>query len=299
MSSHLSERNVPISIILCVLFEKYGYASAHSVMAQWGERLLASDRLAQIRHYLYLNGMSGVHELARQVDASLATIRRDLQLLEEQGIVIRTRGCASLTASIDREVAFEARENHALEHKRAIADQAFCRIERGSKVFFDAGTTVLQLARRLRISPMPLTVFSNNIMVSEMLSGVEGVETILLGGRVRHTNRSLVGLLAEQALEKLWFDQVFLGASAVQPDATISTPDEEEARLNALMMKRTDTCFLLVDSTKFARHSTYSVGFLDQVSCIFTDTDLDARQVQSLRDEGHDVVLAGHAEGKI
>ncbi|KXV60748.1 DeoR family transcriptional regulator, partial [Gluconobacter japonicus] len=65
---------------------------------------MASDRLTQIRHYLYLNGMTGVHELAEQVDASLATIRRDLQRLEEQGIVIRTHGGASLAESVDREV---------------------------------------------------------------------------------------------------------------------------------------------------------------------------------------------------
>ena len=258
---------------------------------------MASDRLTQIRHYLYLNGMTGVHELAEQVDASLATIRRDLQRLEEQGIVIRTHGGASLAESVDREVAFETRENQALDHKRAIADEAFSCLKRGSAVFFDAGTTVLQLARRLRIDPMPLTVFSNHITVSAALSGVEGVEMILLGGRLRHANCSLVGILAEQAIENLWFDQVFLGASAVQPDDTISTPDGEEASLNAAMMRRTEECFLLVDSMKFGRRSTYKVGHLDQVSCVFTDTELDPGQVQALRERGHKLVLAGHAEG--
>lgn len=257
--------------------------------------ILASDRLMQIRHYLYLNGMTGVHDLAREVDASLATIRRDLQRLEKQGIISRTHGGAALADSVDREVAFETRESQALDHKRAIADAAFQRLKRGSAVFFDAGTTVLQLARRLRIDPMPLTVFSNNITVSETLSGIEGVEMILLGGRLRHANRSLVGILAEQAIENLWFDQVFLGTSAVQSDGTISTPDSEEATLNAAMMRRTEECFLLTDSTKFGRRSTYRVGHLDQVSCVFTDTELDDAQALALREHGHTIVLSSHS----
>lgn len=257
--------------------------------------ILASDRLMQIRHYLYLNGMTGIHDLASEVDASLATIRRDLQRLEKQGLIIRTHGGAALADSVDREVAFETRESHALDHKRAIANEAFLHLERGSAVFFDAGTTVLQLARRLRIDPMPLTVFSNNITVSEALSGIEGVEMNLLGGRLRHANRSLVGILAEQAIENLWFDQVFLGTSAVQSDGTISTPDSEEASLNAAMMRRSKECFLLTDSTKFGRRSTYRVGHLDQISCVITDTDMDDAQVLALRERGHTIILASHS----
>lgn len=253
---------------------------------------MVSERLMQIRHHLYLNGMTGIHDLAEAVDASLATVRRDLHRLETMGVVRRTHGGAILAESMDREVAFETRESQALDQKRAIADAAFHRLKRGGAVFFDAGTTVLQLARRLRIDPMPLTVFSNNITVSEALSGVDGVEIVLLGGRLRHANRSLVGILAEQAIENLWFDQVFLGTSAVQSDDTLSTPDGEEASLNAAMMRRSEECFVLTDSSKFGRRSTYRVGHLDQVSCIFTDADLDKTHLQGLQERGHQIVMA-------
>ncbi|EHH68738.1 DeoR/GlpR family DNA-binding transcription regulator [Gluconobacter morbifer] len=252
---------------------------------------MAGDRLTRIRRYLYFNGMTGVHELAEQMEASLATVRRDLQRLEEQGVIVRTHGGAALADAVEREVAFEAREHQQLDNKRAIADLVFPHIRRGSAVFLDAGTTVLQLARRLRLDPMPLTVFTNNMTVADTLSGTDGVDVNLLGGRVRHFNRCLVGLLAEQAIEGLWFDQVFLGASAVQPDDTISTPDSGEASLNAVMMRRTDDCLLLADSSKFGRHSTFRVGRLDQISRIFTDHELEEDVGRSLRERGHQLFL--------
>ncbi|WP_342627027.1 DeoR/GlpR family DNA-binding transcription regulator [Nguyenibacter vanlangensis] len=240
------------------------------------------DRLTQIRRYLYLNGMTGIHELAEKVDASLATIRRDLQRLEEQGVIIRTHGGAAIAETVGMEIAFEAREHQRLEDKRAIADAAFAQLRPGSAVFFDAGTTVLQMAHRLRLDPMPLTVFSNNIAVAEALMGMDQVQVILLGGRVRAGNRSVVGVLSEQVIDGLWFDQLYLGASAVQPDNTIATPDSDEARLNAAMLKHATERYLLADSSKFNRHSTYRVGKLDQVSRVFTDSGLDEEWVGRL-----------------
>ncbi|MBS1062730.1 DeoR/GlpR family DNA-binding transcription regulator [Gluconobacter wancherniae] len=253
---------------------------------------MVADRLTQIRRYLYLNGMTGVHELAEKIDASLATVRRDLQRLEDEGIIVRTHGGAAIAESKDREIAFETREKLNIENKRAIAQAAFPHLKKGSAVFFDSGTSVLQFARLLRLDPMPLKVFSNNILIAETLSGVSGIDMTLLGGKVRHTQRSIVGWLAEQVIGGLWFDQAYLGAHAVQSDDSIATPDGEEASLNAAIMRRTDECHLLADHTKFDRHSTYRVGGLNQLSHIFTDTKLDPARLRALRERGHKIIVA-------
>ncbi|GBR05802.1 DeoR/GlpR family DNA-binding transcription regulator [Acetobacter oeni] len=236
---------------------------------------MASDRLTQIRRYLYLNGMTGVHELAEKVEASLATIRRDLQRLEEQGVIVRTHGGAAIASSVGMEIAFETRESQGLEAKRAIADEAYGRLHPNSAIFLDAGTTVLQLAHRIHLEPIPLTVFSNNLGVVDALIDLDCVQTVLLGGRIRAANRSVVGPLSEQVIDGLWFDQLFLGASAVQPDDTIATPDIDEARLNSAMLARASERFLLVDSSKFGNHATYRVGQLTQITHLFTDSCLD------------------------
>ena len=176
--------------------------------------------------------------------------------------------------STGTELAFSVREGDGLATKRAIADAAFSWLRPRSAVFLDAGTTVLQLAKRLRLTPMPLTVFTNSLAVAEILFGIEPVQVFMLGGRLRHENKCVVGPLAEQVIEGLWFDQLYLGASAVQPDCTIATPDGEEARLNGLMLKRSSEHVLLVDSSKFGRHATYRVAPLEEMSHVFTDDAL-------------------------
>lgn len=235
---------------------------------------MQSDRLIQIRDYLYTHGSTGIHALAEAMDISLATVRRDLQRLEEQGIVTRSHGGAMIAESAGTELAFSVRESRGLAVKRAVSNAAFERLQPRSAIFMDAGTTVLQLAKRLRLTPIPLTLFTSSLAVAEVLYGVDPIQVVMLGGRLRHENKCLVGPIAEQTLEGLWFDQLFLGASAVQPDGNIATPDGEEARLNAAMLRRATERLLLVDASKFGRHATYRVAPLQEVSQIFTDSAL-------------------------
>jgi DeoR family transcriptional regulator, aga operon transcriptional repressor len=247
---------------------------------------MQADRLTLIRRHLYMHGPTGVHDLARAVETSLATIRRDLQRLEEQGLVLRTHGGAEIAGSLGAEVGFESREHHNLGAKRAIADQAFERIRPHSAIFLDSGTTVLQVARRLRLDPVPLTVFTNSLAIVDALVGCDPIELVLLAGRVRQANRSVVGALAEQVIEGLWFDQLYLGASAVQSDNAIATLDSDEARLNASMLRRSTEKYLLADSAKFGRHATFRVAAIDHVTTVYTDDALDEAWVTHLEQLG-------------
>ncbi|WP_083813666.1 DeoR/GlpR family DNA-binding transcription regulator [Gluconobacter morbifer] len=240
------------------------------------------DRLAQIRHHLYRHGITSVTELAKVVESSVATIRRDLQRLEEQGYVRRTHGGAEIIGSGNAEVGFHARESHRLATKRAIADAAYERLIENTSIFLDSGTTVLQLAKRLRLHPIPLTVFTNSVAIVDALLDTPRIQLTLLAGRVRNENRSIVGPLAERSIEALWFDQLFLGASAVQPDGSIATPDSDEASLNAAMLRHSTMRFLLMDSGKFGKHSTFRVGTLDDVTHVITDDHLDEEWVSRL-----------------
>ena len=232
------------------------------------------DRLTQIRHYLYRHGMTGVNELAKIVDSSVVTIRRDLQRLEEQGYVRRTHGGAEIVHSGGMEIAFEARESHRLGLKRAIAEAAFEGLHPHESVFMDSGTTVLQLARRLRLDPMPLNVFTNSIAIVQTLLDTPQLQITLIAGRIRNENRSIVGPLAERSIEGLWFDRLFLGASAVQPDGSIATPDSDEASLNAAMIRQATQRCLLMDSSKFGQHATFRVGRLEDMTHVITDDGL-------------------------
>ncbi len=245
-----------------------------------------TDRLDAIRHHLYAHGASSIQALADAIGASLATVRRDLLVLEQQGVISRTHGGARIAHAADAEVGFEIREKQNLAAKRAIAQAAYDLLEPHSSVFLDAGTTVLQLVRRLRMSPIPLTIFTNGLVVAQELMRVPKLKITLIGGQLRVENASLVGPAAEAALEGLWFDHLFLGASAIGEDDCIYSIDPAEASLNALMQKRSASTVVLADASKFRRRATYLVSRLEPPVQVLTDDSLPADRCAQLRKSG-------------
>jgi len=245
-----------------------------------------NDRYSAIRQHLYSSGYSSIQEISDAVKASPATIRRDLLILEKQGFISRTHGGAQIAAEAGSEVAFAVREQHNLAAKREIAEAAFKRLKPHNAIFLDAGTTVLQLARRLRLNPLPLSVFTNCVTVAQLLMDVSELKITLLGGRLRPENASMVGTLAEASLERLRFDQLFIGAGAIAEDNCVYTQDEEEARLNEKMLSRAATATLLVDSSKFGQRATYKVARLNGDIAVITDSALPDSWLLKLKDSG-------------
>lgn len=224
-----------------------------------------------IRSYLYAHGFSDVQALTAALGASAATIRRDLQELEQQGVIDRVHGGARIAEGTTVEVAFEQRARRDVAAKQAIAALAYAGLTPHSAIFLDAGTTVLQLARLIRLTPLPLRVFTNGLLVAQELLHVPDIELTLIGGQLRRENASATGPEAEAMLDRLWFDRLFLGASAIGRDGGIYSVDSTEASLNRVMLKRAGAATLLVDSTKFGASATYRVGALTDLAVITDD----------------------------
>jgi DeoR/GlpR family transcriptional regulator of sugar metabolism len=250
------------------------------------------DRITAIRRHLFTKGFSTVGEIAEAVGVSEPTVRRDLVELEAAGVILRTHGGARIAEGSGAEVAFEVREEINLVQKRAIGEAAYHMLRPGSAVFLDAGTTVLQLARRVRLNPMPLRVFTNCLAVAQLLMAAPEVTVTLLGGSVRAQNASVVGPMAEDALERLWFDQLFLGVGAVADGGQISSADEQEARLNARMLSRTAAPVILADGAKFGRQLTHHVAQIGAGMRVVVDGGLSAAWQGRLAEFGCDLVLA-------
>ena len=250
------------------------------------------DRLETIRHQLYTCGTSSIEALSRATGASVATVRRDLATLERQGVVSRTYGGARIASGAHVEVGFATRERHNLVQKRAIAAAAFALLRPQTAVFLDAGTTVLQLARRLRVSPMPLSLFTNGLLVAQDLMDVPKLRVTLLGGQLRSENASLVGPAAETMLDGLWFDQLFLGASAIGDDGCIYSIDAAEASLNKAMMARSASVVILADASKFGHRATYLVAPVGGATVVISDRQLGAVHRRRLAEAGAVVTIA-------
>ncbi len=250
------------------------------------------DRLGAIRQQLYVNGQMAIADLCEAVGASVATVRRDLLTLEAQGLIERVHGGARLAQGASTELAFSQRENANIAAKRAIADVAFGMLRPHTTIFLDAGTTVLQLARRLRLEPMPLTAVTNGLPVAQELMGAPGVNVMILGGEVRPVNASIVGPHAESQLDRMHFDQLFMGAGAVAEDLSILTTDLAEASLNTRMLARSRQRIALIDTSKFGRSATYVVGTVSNVSAIICDSALPVRWREAIETAGVELVIA-------
>lgn len=235
-----------------------------------------SERFTAIRNHLYNTGYASVQSIAAALGASLATVRRDLIELENAGSIIREHGGASISDRVGLEVAFEQREQQNLDQKRAIANAAYNEIKPNISVFLDAGTTVYQLARRIRLNPFPINIFTNCVPIAQELLPVSEVSLTLIGGRLRPENASMVGSIAERTLDDLRFDQLFLGCGSVADDCCIYSADEAEANINAKMLTRATQKFLMADSNKFGKNLTYRVAELSRDLEILSDLDLGA-----------------------
>jgi DeoR/GlpR family transcriptional regulator of sugar metabolism len=249
------------------------------------------ERLDAIRSHLYAHGFASIQTLAGSVGASLATIRRDLQTLEREGAVDRVHGGARIAEGSSVEVAFQERAKRNLSAKRALAGAAYRLLLPHATVFLDAGTTVLQLARLIRINPLPLRIFTNGLAVAQEFLNVPNLEVSVLGGQLRSENASLVGPQAEAMLETLWFDQLFLGVSAIGPDGAIYSVDSAEASLNGRMLPRSAQRFVVADSSKFGTMATYRVAPLTAVTRVITDSRLPSEWRGRLVDMGIEATI--------
>jgi DeoR/GlpR family transcriptional regulator of sugar metabolism len=247
---------------------------------------MLEQRLKTIQEHLFARGVSSIEELVAITQSSPATVRRDLSKLELDGVIKRTHGGARLAASSNLEIAFGLRESENLEVKRAIGRAAYAHLKPGSTVLMDAGTTVLQLARAIRLEPMPLTIITNGLALAQELVNVPGVDVISLGGKLHGDNLSSVGPYAEKLLEEFWCDQLFLGATAVNSEYNLTTLDVFEASINRKMLERTKQSILLLDSSKFGHSAAYRVSNLLDISHVITDSDLDAAWSNRLQNLG-------------
>jgi DeoR/GlpR family transcriptional regulator of sugar metabolism len=249
------------------------------------------ERLDLIRSHLYTHGFSGIPALAKAVGASLATIRRDLLVLEQEGAIDRSHGGARIVEGSSVELAFQERAKRYLSAKRAIAAAAYELLTPHTTLFLDAGTTVLQLARLIRVNPLPLRVFTNGLLIAQEFLNVPNLQVSVLGGQLRSENASMAGPQAEAILDGLWFDQLFLGVSAVGPDGAIYSVDAAEANLNRRMLSRAAEHFILADSSKFGTMATYRVAPLTSARVI-TDSGISSKWRSQLADMGVETTIA-------
>ena len=230
------------------------------------------------------SGSAQVGDLAAAFGVSEMTVRRDLRDLEREGKLTRVYGGA---VSAD-EPSFADVVVERLDQKDRIGAAAAALVHDGETIMLDIGTTTLQLARHLR--GRQVTVITSNLAAYEELLPETSVELVLLGGIVRRNYRSLVGVLAEDALRQLRADVAFLGASGVDEDLSVVDSTMVEVPIKRAMLASATRAVLLADSAKFGMRGGVRVCGPEELDAVVTDDDAPRAALEGLEAVGVEVI---------
>ena len=264
------------------------------------EELLAAalpeERRLQIAAQLRQENRVRVEDLAHQFAVSSETIRRDLQVLEERGLLRRVYGGAVVQEGRSWESALEERSIARLDPKRAIAAVAAGLVEPRHTVILDVGTTVAETARALPATFAGRAVCCSMPTAAE-LAGREDVEVHLAGGRLRRGDLACVGTNAERFLDQFFADRAFVAATGVHPRAGVTSDRLEEIPLRQAILRQAAETYILADSAKLGQISVGRVCALSEATALITDSAADPATIRALEQAGIRVIVASPLTG--
>ncbi|KAB1188458.1 MULTISPECIES: HTH-type transcriptional regulator GlpR [Haloferax] len=250
--------------------------------------MLPAERKRRIVELVSESDGRSVEDLSEDLGYSKATIRRDLRELEDRGLVERSHGGAVPVTSVAREQTYGQKEVQNLDGKRAIAERAVEELGEGQVVFFDAGTTTMEVARTVPKDGSILAVTNSPRLAIELNEGDNEVK--LTGGTLRRRTKALVGPTAEAFMKRTNFDVLVLGTNAFDIESGLTTPNEDEARMKELMVEKSAKVILVADTSKLGRRSFVKFASLEDIDLFITDDELDPATREEIESAGVDVV---------
>ena len=255
--------------------------------------MLARQRQALILERVREDGAVRVADLVRILGVSDMTIRRDLEVLRNEGLLEKVHGGATaLPGSALFEPGFAVKSGLQLSQKEWIAEAAAELIAPGTAIGLSAGTTTYALARRLVDVP-GLTVVTNSVPVADVLQRAgRGDQTIILTGGVRTPSDALVGPFAVAALRTINLDQVFMGVHGMDPRSGFTTPNVLEADTDRALVESGRRLVVVADSSKWGVIGISSIARLDEADTLVTDAGLAPAAREIATEQVRQLVIA-------
>jgi len=238
-------------------------------------------------------GTATIESLAERFGVTLQTVRRDVKLLSDAGLLARFHGGVRLPASTTENIAYRQRQQLNEDAKRAIARAVAAQVPEGCSLILNIGTTTEAIAREL-LAHRGLRVITNNLNVAAILSDNPDCEVIVAGGLVRGRDRGIIGEATVEFIGQFRVDIGLIGISGIEADGTLRDFDYREVKVAQAIMRASRQVWLAADHSKFNRPAMVEVGRLDQVDRLYTDAEppeafvplLQAAGVQCVRADG-------------
>jgi DeoR family fructose operon transcriptional repressor len=251
---------------------------------------LAEERRTRLLELVRTNGFAALPDLAKALNVSQATVRRDLEHLEGAGTARRTHGGVFYTGTSPKLPHFDERQPAQWDKKRAIAKRAVELIANGDTVLLDGGTTTYEVARLL--VDRPLQIVTNSLPVANLFAANANADLVLLGGYVYPRTGVSLGPHANEMLHRLNVRKTVLSVSGIN-DRGCFNNNLLLVETERAMMQAAEEVIVVADSTKFGHHSLAHLCGLNEIDHFVVDNEISADWRSKLLAAGTDLLVAG------
>jgi DeoR family glycerol-3-phosphate regulon repressor len=246
-----------------------------------------SDLIDEVRRL----GSVSVEALAERFGVTLQTVRRDVKLLSEAGMLARFHGGVRVPSSTTENIAYRQRQQLNLSAKQRIAKAVAKAVPDGCSLIINIGTTMESVAREL-MRHKGLRVITNNLNVAAILSDNPQCEVIVAGGVVRLRDRGIMGEVTVEFIRQFKVDIGLIGISGIEADGTLRDFDYREVKVARSIIEQSREVWLATDHSKFNRPAMVEVARLDQLDMLFTDAEPPAPFPPLLAEAGVQCIVA-------
>jgi len=229
-----------------------------------------NPRQALLLDEVRAKGAVSVEALAEQFDVTLQTVRRDVKLLSDAGLLARFHGGVRVPSSTTENIAYRQRQLLNESAKQAIARTVAAAVPHGSSLMINIGTTTEAIAREL-LHHKGLRVITNNLNVAAILSGNPDCEVIVAGGIVRSPDRGIVGEMTVDFIKQFRVDIGLIGISGIEADGSLRDFDYREVTVARAIIEQSRQVWLAADHSKFNRPAMVELAHLNQIDTLITD----------------------------
>ena len=251
--------------------------------------MFAVERQKKIMELLESEGAVWVNKLSAELKVTEETVRRDLEKLEKQEMLLRTHGGAVPFAQSNNELSLEKRKKINTDIKVKLAKEAVKNILSGDTIFLDASTTTFYIAKEIK-DIKNITVVTNSLRVINELAGKADINVIGIGGTVSG-NQSFVGSLAQNEIRKCYFaNKMFFSSRGVTAEAGILESNEQECGVKQCMLKNSTKKYYLCDKSKIGRIGFTKLADFSEIDFIICEGNLSKEFVDILTEEKVDII---------
>lgn len=229
-----------------------------------------NPRQSQLLDEVRAKGAVSVEALAERFEVTLQTVRRDVKLLSDAGLLARFHGGVRVPSSTTENIEYRQRQLLNESAKQSIARAVAAAVPHGCSLIINIGTTTEAIAREL-MHHRGLRVITNNLNVAAILSDNSQCEVIVAGGVVRSRDRGIVGEVTVDFIQQFKVDIGLIGISGIEADGSLRDYDYREVKVARAIIEHSREVWVAADHSKFNRPAMVEVARFDQIDTLFTD----------------------------